>query len=258
MEQAKKSVELIQWMANNHANQHWPIQWDPGGYRFALCNSQKWQTIPELTHLHCPEELQWSLVLCARVFWIWLVAWDVDDPRFSTSCGQAPSQGGRKATELGAFSNQIYVNHDYYIAFVNQIHVGYDFYLCQGYYFDTVCSAIIYYREDFHDDSSKTKEGRLPWDPGGAAAAWGQAAFQGGRDVRDPSWLAPSWAWALSEVDGRNYKYLTHRKEETIRLDQNEKAAASSPTSALIPHLLLACVHVSSYQSPSNSMYLCD
>ena len=29
---------------------------------------------------------------------------------------------------------------------------------------------------------------RFPWDPGVAAAAWGQAAFQGGRGVRDPSY----------------------------------------------------------------------
>jgi hypothetical protein len=56
------------------------------------------------------------------------------------------------------------------------------------------------------------------------AAAWGQAAFQGGRDVRNPSYtpswawacLPLSWAWALLAIND-SCKYTKFRNEETIQ-----------------------------------------
>jgi hypothetical protein len=52
---------------------------------------------------------------------------------------------------------------------------------------------------------------RLLWDPGGAAAAWGQAAFQGGRGVRDPSYMS-SWAGTWAVLMG-----LTTRQQPVYR-----------------------------------------
>jgi hypothetical protein len=78
--------------------------WDPGGSMFAVCRSQHWW--PNLERLRCPEELEWSFVLSARAFWIWLVAWDVDNLEFSAYGGQATFQGWTIAIRV-TFSNHI-------------------------------------------------------------------------------------------------------------------------------------------------------
>ena len=71
-------------------------------------------------------------------------------------------------------------------------------------------SELVRFMVAFGDGQQKFQQGRRPsvfyqhnelrllWDPGGKVAAWGQAAFQGGRGVRDPSCMPP-WAgtWAI-------------------------------------------------------------
>jgi hypothetical protein len=151
-------VLLSVWQHVNYTQ--W--SWDPGGSMFAVCRSQQWWPNPE--RLRCPEELEWSFVLSARAFWIWLVAWDVDDLEFSADGGQATFQGWTIAIRV-TFSNHIQTSQDYYIAFVNQIPVSYNYFLHQTYYCDTVCINMIYYCEVYHGDSNMTKELHMPWDP---------------------------------------------------------------------------------------------
>lgn len=189
MDQSKRRGELIQWLANNHAasevsairslhnvsklffwvlmdldgaaNQFWKIQWDPGGCMLTLCSSEKRWTTP----LHCYEQLQRLSLRLDCAFRIWLVAWTMDSLEFSMGHRHIPFQGGRNVTRA-ALSDHVQVSHDYYITFVNQIPVGYDYCLHQAYYFDTICSDIIYYHENYHCDSSKTTDVHMPWDPG--------------------------------------------------------------------------------------------
>jgi hypothetical protein len=166
----------------------------------ALCNSQNWWATTELTHLYCPEELQGTSVFYARASRIWLVAWDVDDLALSTGCGQASSQGGRNVTNPGGFFDQAYIDPDYWINTVNQVLVQYYFYLNEAYYSDPIYNDFRYYCDTYHEDSSKIMEVNVPWDPGKATlpypskvSAWGQAEFQGRRDVRALIWPPSCW-----------------------------------------------------------------
>jgi hypothetical protein len=160
--------------------------WDPRGCTLALCSlGKKWTTT-----LNCYAQIQWLSLQVTGAFWIWLVAWILDVLVFSMCPRQAPCQGGRNVLRADFFDD-VRVNHDYYIAFINQIPAafinqipaGYNYYLAQR-YFDT---NIIYYHEDYHCASSKTKEVHMPWDPGGSSwCDWfspcdTQGKFQGGR-----------------------------------------------------------------------------
>jgi hypothetical protein len=185
MEQSKGSGELIQcgsdistikhmqdmdtlfsWVfmdLDGAANQHWHIQWDPGGYMFAVCSlAKRWTT------LHCYAHLQWSSLQLAGAFRIWLVAWAADGLKFFGGHGQAPFQGGRNAIRP-VFTDQVHVNQDNYIAYINQILVDSAYYLEQSY--------------------SK-------------ASAWGQAEFQGGMDVRTLSQCMSHWAGTMGSQRG--------------------------------------------------------
>jgi hypothetical protein len=111
------------------------------------------------------------------------------------------------------------------------------------------CAMIFRIRDLTHDhyidaltylDPNRLKVLHIPWDPGGSGllgssttTAWGQAVFQGGRDVRDPlstsTWAGPgqsSWAWPPRGIINRSYKYTRHHNEEGIQVDQAKGMAA--------------------------------
>jgi hypothetical protein len=123
-----------------------------------------------------------------------LVAWVVEDPEFSTGCGQALSQDGRYVLTRVQLSIG-------YTAFLNQTPVDHDSYLDGAHSLDTFCSDLIKY----HSDTNTTRQVHVPWDPGKTSflyslknSAWGQAEFQEGRNVMSLAYIhrvgLVSWA----------------------------------------------------------------
>ena len=73
------------------------------------------------------------------------------------------------------------------------------------------------YRDNYHGDSGMIKDLQAPWDPGKifVIAAWGQAAFQEGRDVRS---LLCTWVCNLRPLHGSAHLLTTiHYKKRHIR-----------------------------------------
>ena len=139
---------------------------------------------------------QWLANNLWGAYQIWLVAWTVDVFEFPTNCGQAPFQGGRGVTRA-AFSDQVHLIHDYYVAFINQISVDSYNYLNQALYFNTVSTDLIY-REDSRGDSSKRKELHVPWDPGKLVLQYHQnLRLEDKPSFKEGGVLAPSTAYPL-------------------------------------------------------------
>uniref|UniRef100_A0A8R7QFJ5 Uncharacterized protein n=1 Tax=Triticum urartu TaxID=4572 RepID=A0A8R7QFJ5_TRIUA len=85
-------------------------------------------------------------------------------------------------------------------AFLYQDPHGSDYYLNHAHSFELVQIHLNYgYDHDnYHGDHNMIKNLQAPWDPGELlmTTAWGQAAFQEGRDVRDPLGLPVGGTWA--------------------------------------------------------------
>ena len=83
------------------------------------------------------------------------------------------------------------------------------------------------------------KELRLPWDPGGAVAAWGQAELQGGRGVSDlPLYIDMGhvwtviWAWPVCQqplTQKHHYKYARCCNWEGIQDGSGTAGGEPSP-----------------------------
>ena len=144
-----------------------------------------------------------------------------------------------------AFPSKV-INHN---TNFNRVSVGHDYYYLKPDNFSELVQVHLdhgCYRDNYHGDSGMIKDLQAPWDPGKifVIAAWGQAAFQEGRDVRDLPWpiLIPGLSPLIAHGPGPSM--LTTRQQPTSTRKQATSTASSgsrNPAAAAIffPFLLL-------------------
>ena len=174
-----------------------------------------------------------------------------------------PFQGGRDINAVTTFFEQVSIGHKYYLNF-EEVHANTNYY--QDASFGWVPGSYDpYLDEEYRRNCNTLKEVHTAWDPGKLArrypsksSAWGQAEFQGGRDVRNLTCVQlvglPSWASkdGLGPTDPLRTSAATYTLQEvTNRASgwiRQRHGGGFSPTSALIPIPFLLVRIVSSYQ----------
>lgn len=139
---------------------------------------------------------------------------------FSTCDDHEPFQGGRNVIGVTTYFEQFSTGHKHYLDFASANY-------CMGAFFDWVpvdqndsYSAEVYPGLGYYRDCDQIKEHRLQWDPGGfsVVSAWGQAEFQGGRDVRSLYDRYTYMGWSLGPSHGPAHLQglqATNTQEET-------------------------------------------